>query len=345
MRFPIGGGREEDDDLFAHTRMSFGDHIEELRLRLFRAILGFLAALVIGLCVGQPMVGFIQAPVKKQLLEFYNGRIAAMRKGVNEDLKARQDAEALLQYMDAHGQSLTVQLKEPGDGGTWKTWVLRILPNEVAAALAPSTNELTPPASLTTLTVTEAFMTYLLVSVYCGIVLSSPWIFWQLWQFIGAGLYPNEKKYVYLYLPLSLGLFLGGCALAEFGVLPLGVRYLLGFNEWLGVEPELRLSEWLSFAVMVPLIFGAAFQTPLIMLFLERMGIVDVTVYTKNRKLAIFILAIIAAFLAVAPDPLNMMLLAVPLWLLYELGILLCRFAPKPANDLGEPEPDEMVEV
>lgn len=96
---------------------------------------------------------------------------------------------------------------------------------------------------------------------------------------------------------------------------------------------------------MVPLIFGAAFQTPLIMLFLERMGIVDVTVYTKNRKLAIFILAIIAAFLAVAPDPLNMMLLAVPLWLLYELGILLCRFAPKPANDLGEPEPDEMVEV
>lgn len=212
MRFPIGGGREEDDDLFAHTRMSFGDHIEELRLRLFRAILGFLAALVIGLCVGQPMVGFIQAPVKKQLLEFYNGRIAAMRKGVNEDLKARQDAEALLQYMDAHGQSLTVQLKEPGDGGTWKTWVLRILPNEVAAALAPSTNELTPPASLTTLTVTEAFMTYLLVSVYCGIVLSSPWIFWQLWQFIGAGLYPNEKKYVYLYLPLSLGLFLGGCA-------------------------------------------------------------------------------------------------------------------------------------
>ncbi len=344
MRFPIGG-RENDDDLFAHTRMSFGDHIEELRLRLFRAILGFLVALVIGLCVGQPMLEIIQAPIRQQLLEFYNARITAMRQGVNADLNALETDNALIAYMKDHAQSLTVQLKEPGDSGPGKTMILSILPRQVASAVQSSTNELTPPASLTTLTITEGIMTYLMVSIYCGIVLSSPWIFWQLWQFIGAGLYPHEKKYVYMYLPLSLGLFLAGCALAEFVVLPLGVRYLLGFNAWLGVEPELRLSEWVSFAVMVPLIFGAAFQTPLVMLFLERMGIVDITVYTKNRRFAILILFIIAAFLAVAPDPLNMTLLAVPLCLLYELGILLCRFAPKPTNDIGEPEPDEMVEV
>jgi len=344
MRFPIGG-RENDDDLFAHTRMSFGDHIEELRLRLFRAILGFLAALVIGLCVGQPMLEIIQAPIRTQLLEFYKARITTMRQGVIDDLNARQDPDAIKKYMEEQSQILTVQIKEEGDGGTWKTMLLRILPRQLVPAIASSNNELTPPASLTTLNITEGIMTYLMVSVYCGIVLSSPWIFWQLWQFIGAGLYPHEKKYVYLYLPLSLGLFLAGCALAEFGVLPLGVRYLLGFNAWLGVEPELRLSEWVSFAVMVPLIFGAAFQTPLVMLFLERMGIVDIKVYTKNRKLAILILFMVAAFLAVAPDPLNMTLLAVPLCLLYELGILLCRFAPKPTSDIGEPEPDEMVEV
>ena len=227
----------------------------------------------------------------------------------------------------------------------WKRIELRILPRELAVATAASIQELAPPASLTTLTITEAFMTYFMVSIYCGIILSSPWLFWQGWQFIGAGLYPNEKKYVYMYLPLSLGLFLGGCALAEFMVLPLGVHYLLSFNEWLGVEPELRLSEWLSFAVMVPLIFGAAFQTPLVMLFLERMAIVDVAVYTKNRKMAYFVLAAIGAVLAAAPDALNMMLLTVPLWALYEFGILLCRFAPKPAQDMEEPDPEEMVEV
>jgi sec-independent protein translocase protein TatC len=128
-------------------------------------------------------------------------------------------------------------------------------------------------------------------------------------------------------------------------VLPVGVHYLLSFNEWLGAKPELRLSDWLNFAIIMPLIFGAAFQTPIIMLFLERMGIVDITLYTKNRRMAYFILAAAGALLAAAPDALNMMLLAVPLWLLYEFGILLCRFAPKSASDLGEPDPDEMVEV
>ena len=103
---------------------------------------------------------------------------------------------------------------------------------------------------------------------------------------------------------------------------------MLSFNEWLGVEPELRLSEWLSLAVMAPLVCGAAFQTPLVMVFLERTGIVQVELYTKNRKMAFFLLAIVAAFLAAAPDALNMGMLAVPLWALYEFGTVLCRFAP-----------------
>ena len=345
MRFPFGGGRENDDDLFAHTRMSFGDHIEELRLRLFRAILGFLAALVIGLCVGQPMVGFIQAPVKKQLLEFYNARIATMRQGVIDDLNAQQDPAALKKYMEEQSQILTVQVKEPGDGGTWKPMLLRILPRQLVPAIAPSTNELTPPASLTTLTITEALMTYLMVSVYCGIILSSPWIFWQLWQFIGAGLYPHEKKYVYLYLPLSLGLFLGGFALAEFGVLPLGVRYLLGFNEWLGVEPELRLSEWLSFAVMVPADLRRRLPdadhhvVPGTHGHRGRHGV------HEESQIGDLYFGYCGGVPGRGADPINMMLLAVPLWLLYELGIVLRRFAAKSTNDIGEPEPDEMVEV
>jgi sec-independent protein translocase protein TatC len=81
------------------------------------------------------------------------------------------------------------------------------------------------------------------------------------------------------------------------------------------------------------------------MLFLERMGIVDITLYTKNRRMAYFALAAVGALLAAAPDALNMMLLVAPLWLLYEFGILLCRFAPKSASDMEEPDPDEMVEV
>ena len=168
------------------------------------------------------------------------------------------------------------------------------------------------------------------VSVYCGIVLASPWIFYQMWMFVAAGLYPHEKKYVHVYLPFSLFLFLCGVALCEFLVLPIGLHYLLGFNEWMGIQPELRLSDWLSFAIMMPLIFGAAFQTPLIMFFMERLGIVDVSFYQRHRRIAIFVLALAAALLAVSPDPLSMMAMAIPLWALYELGILLCKLSPKP---------------
>ena len=126
--------------------------------------------------------------------------------------------------------------------------------------------------------------------------------------------------------------------------MPVGIRYLLLFNEWLGVEPELRLHDWMGFAVMVPLIFGAAFQLPIIMLFLERIGIVPLTLYTKNRPIAYFILIAAGALLSAAPDALNMLLLAIPLCSLYEFGILLCRFTPRPASEFDEPDPDEMVE-
>ena len=106
-----------------------------------------------------------------------------------------------------------------------------------------------------------------------GLVLSSPWVFYQLWAFVAAGLYRHERQYVKKFLPFSLGLFLGGVLLCFFGVLPLTLKFLLQFNVWLGIEPTLRISEWMSFATILPLVFGLAFQTPLVMLFLARIGI------------------------------------------------------------------------
>src|SRR6516162_577398 len=110
----------------------------------------------------------------------------------------------------------------------------------------------------------------------------------------------------------------------------------MSFNDWLGYEPELRLSDWLGFALLMPLVFGLAFQTPLVMVFLERIGLFDVDTYRRNRRLAIFLLAVAAAVFSVTPDYYSMLALAVPLWGLYEVGILLCRFAPP-----APVEPDE----
>ncbi len=341
MKLPIGRG--DDDDLFAHTRMSFGDHIEELRRRMLLAIAGFFVAMIIGLVVGKPMLDFIQAPVQLQLNKFYDARIAALQKAYDDE-QAKRAADDPLD--PAAAKELIVQIQEPGaEGLSWKPARIRFDPRQLSLLTDPASRAITRPSSLTVLTITESFMTYLLVSIYCGIVLSSPWISWQIWQFIAAGLYPHEKRYIHLYLPLSIVLFLGGCVLAEFVVLPIGISYLLSFSDWLGVETELRLSEWLSFAIVVPLVFGIAFQTPLVMLFAERVGFVKVEWYRKYRKIAIFVLAIVASLLAVSPDPFSMMALAIPMWGLYELGILLCRFAPRSRPLIEEPDPEEMVEV
>ena len=141
-------------------------------------------------------------------------------------------------------------------------------------------------AGLSALSVQEALVVYFKVSLVAGLVIASPWVFWQIWSFIAAGLYPHEKKLVHVYLPMSLGLFLGGVLLCQFFVMPQAVAAMLWFNEWLGMSPDLRLNEWLSFAIWMPVVFGISFQTPLVMLFMGKLGIVNVEWFRSKRKIA-----------------------------------------------------------
>jgi sec-independent protein translocase protein TatC len=175
----------------------------------------------------------------------------------------------------------------------------------------------------------ETITIYFLVCLVTGLVVVSPWVFYQGWAFVAAGLYRHERHYVKKYLPISLGLFLGGVFLCFGFVLPITLGFLLEFNAWLGVPPTLRLSEWMSFATILPLVFGIAFQTPLVMLFLERVGIFTVDDFKAKRKVSILVITIAAAILTPGQDPFSMTLLAVPMILLYELGILLIGLGKK----------------
>ena len=178
-----------------------------------------------------------------------------------------------------------------------------------------------------TLNVQEAFVTYLKVAFISGFLLASPWVFYQLWLFVAAGLYPHEQKYVYIYLPMSLVLFLGGAVFCFFAVFPFVLHFLLSFNAWLGVQPQIRLSEWISFAIILPLMFGISFQLPMVMLFLERISIFDAVTYRQKRRMAVLVIAILSMFLTPA-DPMSMLLMMLPLIVLYELGIILCAYSP-----------------
>jgi sec-independent protein translocase protein TatC len=174
----------------------------------------------------------------------------------------------------------------------------------------------------------EPFMIYIKGSFLLGFILASPMVFYHMWNFVAAGLYPHEKNYVHIFLPVSIGLFLAGAGIAFFLVFQFVLDFLLGFNKWLGIAPELRMSEWLPFALMLPIGFGVSFQLPLVMLFLERIGVFDVDSYVKKWRIAVLVIFIIAAILTPA-DPYSMMLMAGPLTVLYFLGILMCKWWPK----------------
>ncbi|MGO9462904.1 MAG: twin-arginine translocase subunit TatC [Isosphaeraceae bacterium] len=323
-----------EHDLFAEEQtmatMSFGEHIEELRVRLILALLGLFVGVIVvflpPLDIGKRVMKSMEAPASAALDDFYRSEYDKKRqqaeaaKALTPTLQATIPADVLVTEFakiapDLHlpdpatleGQSLNLPLEFQQSG--------------IISTIERSTVQ--SAQSLVSLAPLETAMIFFMVCLVAGLVLASPWVFYQIWAFIAAGLYRHERRYVTKYLPYSLGLFLSGVFLCFFFVLPITLRFLLQFNVWLGVAPTLRLSDWMGFATILPLVFGVAFQTPLVMLFLERIHIFTVEDFRAKRKIAILIMTIAAALLTPGQDPFSMLLLAVPMILLYELGILL----------------------
>lgn len=338
-----------DEDLFADSRMPFGDHIEVLRRHLWRAVagLGLILTMVFvldftgyatetSIGIGKPALEMIAAPVEDQLKQFHDRRVARLA----QKLAAQQQEPKVEQVpidVEIHDlanelvQILNADFRVPTEKEPEAHYVrLRGRVPTVAwgMALNDTQRQLSGQNTLRTFNLSEGMMVYFKVALVCGVVLGSPWLYWQLWSFVAAGLYPHERRTVNLFLPFSLGLFLTGVLVCQFLVMPKAVEALLWFNEWLGFEPDLRLSEWLSFATIMPLVFGGSFQTPLIMLMTNRIGMFDVQTFRRNRRLAWFGLAIVSAVLTPSTDAISLLYLWIPLGLLYELGIWLCALRP-----------------
>jgi sec-independent protein translocase protein TatC len=131
----------------------------------------------------------------------------------------------------------------------------------------------------------------------------------------------------------------------QFLVIPKALQALLWFNRWLDLEPEFRFNEWLGFAIMLPVLFGLSFQLPMIMMFLERIGIMTVETYLQKWRIAVFFIHVFAAFVTPV-DALSMESLALSMCALYGLGIFLCKFNPHKRDlDVDVPDSEEMVEV
>jgi sec-independent protein translocase protein TatC len=146
-------------------------------------------------------------------------------------------------------------------------------------------------------------------------------IFSQIWRFIAPGLYRHERKVLVPFSLLSTFCFLGGAAFGYLVVFPPAFRFLVGYsNEYLTSLPA--VSEYFSLATRLLLAFGAIFEMPILMVFLAKIGMINVSFLNRNRKYAILINFIIAAILTPTPDVVNQMMMAIPLLILYEISVL-----------------------
>ncbi len=189
----------------------------------------------------------------------------------------------------------------------------------------------------------EAFFTYMKVSFIAGVVVSTPVLFYEFWMFISPGLYRKEKKYFLPIVLLSVFFFIIGSSFGYFIAFPYGFKFFLEFSTDT-IHAMLSMKEYLSFASMLLLAFGFIFELPLVLAFMARMGLVTVPFLQKNRKYAILIIFIVAAVLTPGPDVISQLMMAVPLMILYEIGIIGAKmFGKKPDSDL-EQEPDSTEE-
>jgi sec-independent protein translocase protein TatC len=298
------------------VRMSMGDHLEELRRRLLYGIIGLGVAVVACLAFGERVMGFFIKPLIDQL--------------------KKNDLNTQLVY------------HELGDG----------------------------------------FMVYMKISLICAAAASAPWMIYQVWQFVAAGLYPKERKYITRYVPLSIGLLLAGMVFVYYIILPWTISFFLLFNGGININsgeshhfvtptsplshaallagdppsprpgefwfntvegrlkifidkddtrviqfgsaslltPQLSLPEYIDLVLMTLLTFGLCFQLPLVVLTLERIGIVNVAALRGYRRVVYFCLCVLAAVMTPGDVITAMIALMAPLVILYELGIFLAAW-------------------
>ncbi|ACG71309.1 Sec-independent protein translocase, TatC subunit [Anaeromyxobacter sp. K] len=180
----------------------------------------------------------------------------------------------------------------------------------------------------------EPMMVYIKVAMYGGVFVAAPWVLWQLWLFIAPGLYKREKKVVFPFLFWGTLLFYLGALFCFELVMPQAFPAMLAFAESDTLSPMLSLSEQLSLVLAMLLGFGVVFEVPVVIAFLSMIGLVQWRTLAKYRRIAIIVNVIAAAIITPTGDPLNLALMAVPMIVFYEVGIVLARIlGKKPAAD------------
>ena len=243
-------------DLFDDSTMTFGEHLECLRLHLWKAIIGLIIAVIFALFCGNHIIVIVRGPIdaalqrhgaieqvddlgdfnflealgnwwsgEEKVAEVVEDAAEAPNESDDEEFSSTIRVEIPVRELASELHRVDDRYPEPAPAESRAISVT--LKSPAFARLEAIGEQVNRPV---TLKVEEAFLTYLKVSFVAGFVLASPWVFYQLWLFVAAGLYPHERKYVYVYLPFSLGLFLVGAAFCFVFVFPFCARFSIGLQ-------------------------------------------------------------------------------------------------------------------
>jgi len=220
---------------------------------------------------------------------------------------------------------ITRPLQEPSITQKWsyslETWVVQKFPDLAQRLGVDPAPPKVAPHRLNYMAPLEPFFVQMKISLVTGLALAFPFILYQLWLFFAPALYPRERKYIHIFVPIGTVAFILGDIFFLNLVWPLIIAFSLRYeSEFL--YSMLNLTHFVNFCLRLLVLFGLVFELPLVLLVLSRVGLVQLETLRRQRRLAILLSAIVAAFHA---DILTMGAVAIPIYLMYELSILAVR--------------------
>jgi Tat protein translocase TatC len=293
------------DDGEQLPRMSFGDHLDELRRRLIRALLA-VTLTTVGVC-------FFKGTVMDLIVEPYR---LQWRQGFTEWVEQLEQKAASGQ-LDKLGQQYLAFCHDNGkailDGTFEYIWQV---PNLTGYPMPPS---LFAGGGF------EDMFAFMWASLVFGLVLAAPIVIWQAWAFLAAGLYERERKLFYRYFPFMLVLLVAGVLFGYFIALPSSLRFLAKLMDPTQVNAIFSVGQFLNLLLALTAAMGFVFQLPLVMVALQRVGLVTHRAFTKHWRVTVLVIFLTAAIFT-PPEPVSMLLMATPMLLLYGLGLILTWF-------------------
>lgn len=302
-------------------RMSFGDHLDELRSRLIKALLAVVVAVLAMLPWHDQVTGIIVEPYRVQWRLGFEEHIATL--------------EAQVRQLEAIPDPTSSQVEELRDAREYRDYSLRhkegiLAGDKLHKHTLPMRTAYPVPYHLVSINPLEDAMAFMWSALIFALVIASPVVIWQAWAFIAAGLYPKERRLFYRYFPFMIVLMASGVAFGYFVVLPYSVGFLIRWMNPDQVGAMLSIGQFLTLEFALTGALGLVFQLPLVMVALQKIGLVTHRGFRKNWRMTILIIFVLAAVVT-PPEPVSMMLMATPMVLLYGLGLVLTWWSR--AND------------